>query len=104
MLIQASSLCTYISNSKKLPVCNNHQIYENKDFSRLTTGARLYGLILFFKLHLVIIQHIELVKFLFRLVNVANKNQQMLQEQLQILKGKCYGNRDYLSSLFEISY
>ena len=45
-----------------------------------------------------------MVNFLFTPANVADNNQQVLQAQLQGLKGKCYGDRVYLTSLFEQFY
>jgi len=57
-----------------------------------------------FKRHLVINQYGEVVNFLFTPANVANNNQLVLQHQLQGLMGKCYGDRGYLSNLFEQFY
>lgn len=96
---------TYFIDSKKLPVCDNHRIYQNKVFAQLATrGKSSTGWFFGFKLHLVINQYGEIVNFLFTPANVADNNQQVLQQQLQGLKGKCYGDRGYLSSLFEQFY
>ncbi len=95
----------YFIDSKKLPVCDNHRIYQNKVFSQVAArGKSSTGWFFGFKLHLVINQLGEIVNFLFTPANVADNNQQLLQQQLQGLKGKCYGDRGYLSSLFEQFY
>jgi hypothetical protein len=96
---------TYFIDSKKLPVCDNHRIYHHKVFAQLATrGKSSTGWFFGFKLHLVINQLGEVVHFLFTPANVADNNQQVLQLQLQGLKGKCYGDRGYLTSLFEQFY
>lgn len=96
---------TYFIDSKKLPVCDNHRIYQNKVFGQLATrGKSSTGWFFGFKLHLVLNHQGEVVHFLFTPANVADNNQQVLQEQLQGLRGKCYGDRGYLTSLFEQFY
>jgi hypothetical protein len=96
---------SYFIDSKKLPVCDTHRINQNKVFCQVATrGKSSTGWFFGFKLHLVINQVGEVVNFLFTPANVADNNQQVLQAQLQGLKGKCYGDRGYLSSLFEQFY
>jgi len=96
---------TYFIDSKKLPVCDNHRIYQNKVFLQVATrGKSSTGWFFGFKLHLVINEYGEVVNFLFTPANVADNNQQVLQHQLQGLQGNCYGDRGYLSSLFEQFY
>ncbi len=96
---------TYFIDSKKLPVCDNHRIHHNKVFLQgATRGKSSTGWFFGFKLHLVINQLGEVVNFLFTPAHVADNNQSVLQEQLKGLKGKCYGDRGYLTSLFEQFY
>jgi hypothetical protein len=96
---------TYFIDSKKLPVCDNHRIYQNQVFSQVASrGKSSTGWFFGLKLHLVINEVGEVVNFLFTPANVADNNHQVLQHQLQGLKGKCYGDRGYLSSLFEQFY
>ncbi|QNF31387.1 IS982 family transposase (plasmid) [Adhaeribacter swui] len=96
---------TYFIDSKKLPICDNHRIHQNQVFGQLATrGKSSTGWFFGFKLHLVINQYGEVVNFLFTPANVADNNQQVLLAQLQGLKGKCYGDRGYLTSLFEQFY
>jgi len=68
----------------------------------LQTSKSSTGWFFGFKLHLVINQYEEVVNFLFTPANVADNNQQVLQRQG--LKGKWYGDRGYLTSLFEQFY
>jgi len=76
---------TYFIDSKKLPVCDNHRIYQNKVFSQVASrGKSSTGWFFCFKLHLVINQLGEVVNFLFTPANVADNNQQALQEQLRV--------------------
>jgi len=96
---------SYFIDSKKLPVCDNHRIYQNQVFAPVATrGKSSTGWFLGFKLHLVINQHGEVANFLFTPANGADNNQPVLQQQLSGLKGKCYGDSGYLSSLFEQFY
>ena len=96
---------TYFIDSKKLPVCNNHRINQNKVFAQLASrGKSSTGWFFGFKLHVVINQLGEVVNFLFTPANVADNNHQVLDYQLQGLKGNCYGDRGYLTSLFDQFY
>ena len=95
----------YYIDSKKLPVCDNRRIHQHRVFAELAQrGKSSTGWFFGFKLHLIINQYGEMVNFLFTPTNVVDNNQQVLQAQLQGLKGKCYGDRAYLSSLFEQFY
>jgi hypothetical protein len=92
----------YFIDSKKLPVCDNRRIHSHKVFDQIATRGRsstgwFFGL----KLHLVINEHAQLVRFLITPANVADNNPQVLSLLLSGLKGKCYGDKGYLSSLFE---
>ena len=92
----------YYIDSKKLPVCDNHRIHSHRVFAAVAARGKsstgwFYGL----KLHLVTNQHGELVRFLITPANVADNNQQVLSRLLASLKGKCYGDKGYLSALLE---
>lgn len=89
----------YYIDSKKLPVCDNRRIHSLAQLAargKSSTGW-FYGL----KLHLVTNQQGQLVRFLITPANVADNNQQVLASLLTNLKGKCYGDKGYLSSLLE---
>nr|WP_235861377.1 transposase [Pontibacter flavimaris] len=64
---------------------------------RLDKAGWFFGL----KLHLVTNGHQELVRFLITPANVADNNPRVLSLLLSGLKGKCYGDKGYLTSLFE---
>ena len=92
----------YYIDSKKLPVCDNRRIHSHKVFDQVATRGRgstgwFFGL----KLHLVTNQHAELVGLLLTPANVADNNPRVLSRLLAGLQGKCYGDKGYLSSLFE---
>jgi hypothetical protein len=92
----------YYIDSKKLPVCDNHRIHSHRVFEQIAQRGKsstgwFYGL----KLHLVTNQYGELVRFLITPANVADNNKQVLSSLLAPLKGKCYGDKGYLSSLLE---
>lgn len=92
----------YYIDSKKLPVCDNRRIHSHKVFEKLATRGRgstgwFFGL----KLHLVINQHSQLVRFLITPANVADNNPKVLSFLLSGLKGKCYGDKGYLTCLLE---
>jgi hypothetical protein len=92
----------YYIDSKKLPVCDNHRIHSHRVFATIAGRGKsstgwFYGL----KLHLVTNQYGELVRFLITPANVADNNQQVLSKLLKRLKGKCYGDKGYLSAFLE---
>ena len=56
------------------------------------------------KLHLVINAQGQVMNFLLTPGNVADNNQDVLQHLLQGLQGECYGDKGYLTTLFERFY
>ena len=92
----------YYIDSKKLPVSDNRRIHSHKVFEGIAARGKsstdwFFGL----KLHLVINQQGELARFLLTPANVADNNQKVLGYLLKGLRGKCYGDKGYLSSLLE---
>lgn len=93
--------CYYI-DSKKLVVCHNKRIKQHKVFKDIAQrGKGSMGWFYGFKIHLVINHLGEIVQFALTAGNVADNNQELLSQMLTGLKGKCYGDKGYLSSLFE---
>ena len=95
----------YFIDSKKLPVCHNRRIHNHKVFveyarrGKSSTGW-FYGL----KVHLVINQMGQLVSVLFTSANMADNNHKVLRYLLTKLKGQCFGDKGYLTKLFEEFY
>jgi hypothetical protein len=95
----------YFIDSKKLPACDNRRIHSHKVFEEVagrgkTSTGWFYGL----KVHLVINNYGELVNCMFTAGNVADNNHEVLTQLLEGLKGECYGDKGYLSKLFEQFY
>jgi len=92
----------YFIDSKRLPVCHNRRIYSNKVFTGVAQRGKsstgwFYGL----KLHLVINNLGQTVSFLFTAANKSDNNHKVLHKLLDNLKGNCYGDKGYISKLFE---
>lgn len=95
----------YFVDSKRLPVCHNKRIHSHRVFSGIAQRGKsstgwFYGL----KLHLVINNLGEVTSFLFSSANFSDNNKGVLQYLLQDLQGTCYGDKGYLSKLFEHFY
>ena len=95
----------YIVDSKKLPVCHNKRIHSNKVFEGFASRGKsstgwYYGL----KIHLIINQLGEIVNFELTSANVSDNNAELLQKIFKDLKGTCYGDKRYLSKLFDYFY
>lgn len=110
MLLKVQSLLsrrtgTYFIDSKKLPVCHNKRIHSNKVFEGFAARGKsstgwYYGL----KIHLIINQLGEIVNFELTPANVSDNNAELLQKVFGDLKGTCYGDKGYLSKLFDYFY
>lgn len=92
----------YFIDSKKLPVCDNRRINKHKVFSDLAERGRtstgwFYGM----KIHFVINNLGQCVNFRFTAGNVHDSNPDILRQSLQNLKGNCYGDKGYLTKIFE---
>ena len=92
----------YYVDSKRLPVCHNKRIKSNRVFKDVAARGKssmgwFYGL----KIHLVINNLGQIVSFLFTPANFSDNNKKVLRELLSGLKGFCYGDKGYLTKLFE---
>jgi len=95
----------YIIDSKKLPVCDIARIGSHKVFKHWASCGKsstgwFYGL----KLHLVINHKGEVVNFLLTSASKADNNHQVIKYLLSDLQGKCFGDKGYLTQLFEWFY
>ena len=95
----------YLVDSKKLVVCDNRRIHSHRVFEGIAQGGKsstgwFFGL----KLHLVINNMGQIMNFLLTPGNVADNNHGVLETLLKDLKGECYGDKGYLSTLFEAFY
>lgn len=96
---------TYFIDSKKLPVCDNKRIHNNKVFTDFASRGKsstgwYYGL----KIHLIINQLGEIVNFELTPANVSDNNENLLKKILDGVQGTCYGDKGYLSKLFAYFY
>lgn len=95
----------YFIDSKKLPVCDNRRIHSNKVFEGFAKRGKsstgwFYGL----KIHLVINELGQIVNFMLTPASVADNNENLLKKMLKGLKGKCFGDKGYISKLFSFFY
>jgi len=95
----------YYVDSKRLPVCHNKRIHSHRVFKGIAQRGKsstgwFYGL----KVHLVINNLGEITSFVFSSANFADNNQQILKYLFKDLKGFCFGDKGYLTKLFEEFY
>lgn len=95
----------YFTDSKKLPVCHNRRIHSHQVFKgQAQRGKSSTGWFFGFKLHLVINNLGQVVQFLITPANMADNNKAVLSHQFEGLKGCCFGDKGYLTKLFEHFY
>ena len=95
----------YYIDSKKLPVCHPKRVHAHRVFKDgAAWGKSSTGWYFGYKLHLLINHQGQILRFLFTPANVADNNTTVLQDMLGGLKGKCFGDRGYLTKLFETFY
>jgi Transposase DDE domain len=95
----------YIVDSKKLEVCKLRKQKHHKVFGDLASkGKSSTGWFFGLKIHLIINDLGEIVNFLFTTGKVADNNKTVLCQLLNQLKGKCVGDRGYLTTLFDFFY
>lgn len=95
----------YFIDSKKLPVCDNRRIHSNKVFEGFAKRGKsstgwFYGL----KIHLIINELGQIMNFTLTSASVADNNETLLKKMLKGLKGKCFGDKGYISKLFSYFY
>ncbi len=95
----------YFIDSKKLPVCDNRRIHSNRVFKDVaqrgkTSTGWFYGL----KLHLVINNLGEIIHFVVTPANVSDNTRKVLDILFKDLKGKCFGDKGYLTRFFDHFY
>ena len=92
----------YYIDSKKLPVCHNRRIHQNRVFEGIARrGKSSTGWFFGLKIHLVINHLGEIIRFLLTPGNVADNNQKVLKYLLDDLQGRCFGDAGYLTKCFE---
>lgn len=99
--LAAPSQANFI-DSKKLSVCHNKRIYQHKTFKDIASrGKTSVGWFYGFKLHLIINQFAQIVRFKITTGRIADNNQNLLEQFLSDLKGSFYGDKGYLTKLKE---
>lgn len=92
----------YFIDATKLPVCDNHRIHQHRVFENIAKrGKTSMGWFFGLKLHLVTNELSEIVAFKITSGNVADNNHEVLKQLFYKLEGKVFGDRGYLSKLFE---
>ena len=95
----------YFIDSKKLPVCHNRRIHSNKVFEgQAKRGKSSTGWFYGFKVHLVINNQGDMVNFMITSANISDNNKTVLSNLLNGLQGCCFGDKGYLTKLFEAFY
>jgi hypothetical protein len=99
--LKAPSQANFI-DSKKLSVCHNKRIHQHKTFQNIASrGKTSVGWFFGFKLHLIINQYAQIVRFKITSGHIADNNQRLLEELFDDLKGLFYGDKGYLTKLKE---
>lgn len=93
---------TYFVDSKKLPVCDNRRIHSHKVFKDIAQrGKTSTGWFFGMKIHLIINNLGEIVNFVLTAGNVSDNAQIVLDKLFDDVHGKCFGDKGYISKLFE---
>lgn len=89
-------------DAKKLPVCHNRRINNHKVFKGLASrGYSSTGWFFGLKLHLVINNLGQVANFCLTAGNIADNNSEVLRQLFTGLNGTCYGDKGYLTKIFE---
>lgn len=95
----------YYIDSKKLPVCHNKRIPNHKVFKDIAgRGKSSMGWFYGFKIHLIINQKGEPMNFQITAGNISDNNQDLLRQLLKKVKGTCFGDKGYLTKVWEELY
>jgi len=90
---------------KKLSVCHLRRIHQHQVFKDTAKrGKSSVGWFYGFKLHLLINQKGEPIHFQITPANVADNNHVTLEYMLKNVKGLCFGDKGYLSKLWNKFY
>lgn len=105
MTLTSEVTSIYYIDSKKLPVCHNRRIHNHRVFKDIaergkTSTGWFYGL----KVHMVINNLGQIMSFTFTTGSVSDSNPEVLRTLLTKLQGNCYGDKGYLSRIFEELY
>lgn len=96
---------TYFIDSKKIVVSDNRRIHSHKVFKGIANrGKSSTGWFFGFKLHLVINEIGEIMAFEITTGNKADNNQTLLKHLFHNLEGTCFGDKGYLTKLWEELY
>lgn len=102
---QARPANAYYVDSKKLPVCDNLRIHNHCVFQGIAQrGKSSTGWFYGFKLHLVINNLGDIAAFELTPANVSDNQADLLRSLFKKLHGNCYGDKGYLTSIFEELY
>ena len=109
VLLMKSSLSQkngiFFIDSTKIEVCKPLRMSRNKTFRHYAKKSKTStGWFFCFKLHLVINELGEIVRYKITTGDVADNNHELLKELLSGLHGKCFGDRGYISALFSMFY
>lgn len=96
----------YYADSKKLPVCDNRRIYQNKVFKGIADrGKSSTGWFYGFKVFLVVNQYGQIMKAMFSKGSKADNNLEWMLELFQSFKGLMFTDKGFISAKgFEILY
>lgn len=95
----------YYIDSKKLPVCHNRRIHNHRVFKNVAErGKSSTGWFYGFKIHLVINNLGQIAAFELSTGNLADNKPELLKSIFKNLKGNCYGDKGYITSIFEDLY
>ena len=102
---KAEATETYFVDSKKLSCCHNRRISSHKVFRGLaergkTSTGWFYGS----KIHMVVNNLGQCMNFVITPGNISDANPDVLRHIFLKMKGNCYGDKGYLSSIFEELY
>lgn len=105
LMSQSKRTQFYFIDSKKLAVCHNKRIHSHRVFDGIaergkTSVGWFYGL----KTHLLLNHMGQIVNFQLTPGNISDNHPDLLKDMLGDLKGECYGDKGYLTSLFEHFY
>ena len=99
---QAKRTGIYYVDSKRLPVCHNKRIHSHRVFDGIAQrGKSSTGWFFGLKIHMIVNNLGQIVSFLFSSANFSDNNQQVLRTLCHGLQGTCYGDKGYLTKLFE---